>query len=109
MIVLGEQDGEAERVLKRDVCAKFAQVREVRSAHLMRIKHEEFGSPVVAMLLYCDSDSTALQRSLVDLIQKTFAPTFDRTSSLDVIFISEAQARRLYHFCAPFYSNAVGA
>lgn len=94
---VGEQDGEAERVLKVALASDLRAAPEIRRAYLARVEYQD--GTHVALCLAAVAD-----RSLVESIGSRFDKIFGLHEHLDILFITAEQEAELGRVCAPFHS-----
>lgn len=101
---VGEQDGSIERELKRHWIEYFNTDVNVNLAALARVIYEGSSERKVALCIRADH---ADRRALVEKVTLNFKKLFKSTESLDVIFLSEEQERKLLAVAKPFYRQGV--
>lgn len=97
---LGEQAGGPERELQEALVPVLEP--SVERAYLARIEYTDSGDRAVAICLR----TTGSQEQLVREIGAVFSPMFGDSQHLDIIFLDEAQERRLKEVCRPFFGGA---
>ena len=96
----GEQDGQRERVLKRELGTLFEQHVEVRSAYLMLVDYGENTQVGVALCLDVSVGENSVLRQK---IQTVFRTLFEVNEQMDILFMTSDLVRGLQSLCAPFY------
>jgi hypothetical protein len=97
---LGDQNGPPERDFK----ARILEVLEnsgVSKAYLARVRYAD-GRQNVAL---CISEGTAEKQELVERLGADFKILFRPDVSLDILFLTPAQAERITSVCIPFFSK----
>jgi hypothetical protein len=98
-----EQDGERDRVLKRELEAMFKQYGEVRSAYLMLVDYGENTHRGVALCLDAASGENAVLRQK---IQTVFRFLFNENEQMDILFLTSDLVRGLQTTTfEPFYQT----
>jgi hypothetical protein len=97
---LGEQDGEPERELKAALAAAFRETSGPRRAYLARVDYGD-GGQAVALCLASPHDAELLRRAAA-----CFSRLFGTDTSLDILFLSEADERAVGSVCRSFYERA---
>jgi hypothetical protein len=96
-----EQDGERDRVLKRELEAMFKQHVEVKAAYLMLVDYGENTHGGVALCLDAGAgENSALRQE----IQTMFRTLFNENEQMDILFLTSDLIRFLQSTkFAPFY------
>jgi hypothetical protein len=93
---VGEQDGEAERLLKNALIAELSVMPEVKRAYLARVQYPD--GVYVALCLDAPDDQLLVQR-----IGSCFAKIFAQQEHLDILFLRPDQQVELERVCAAFH------
>ena len=98
---VGEQDGLAEKTLKKKLTEVFISKAGIRQAYLARVTYNaEDNDSSVALCLLADED-----RKLVEDVSQVFREYFRKDCFLDILFISTQRKPELDSVCHPFYSR----
>ena len=97
---LGEQDGNVEQQLKRELTFILSKT-DMQRAYLARVDFGEGTKAGVALCLRGTDD-----KSLVADVAALFRRSFGVDQQLDICFISVAQEQRLKKVCRDFYAIA---
>jgi hypothetical protein len=96
-----EQDGQRERVLKRQLEVIFRQYVEVRSAYLMLVDYGENTHRGVALCLDAGAGENDVLRQK---IQTVFRSLFNYNEQMDILFLTSDLIKFLQSTTfAPFY------
>jgi hypothetical protein len=95
-----EQDGQRERVLKRELGAMFEQHVEVKSACLALADYGENTPIGVALCLDAGAGKQSVLRQKIEVI---FRALFNENEQMDVLFSTSDQIKGLQAICPPFY------
>jgi hypothetical protein len=101
---VGEQDGPSERMLKRKLSELFGESMNLLKAYLARVRYREAGEESVCL---CLSVSSGPDKPLVEAIHSWFAPQFNHTVHLDILFLNPRQEEQVAAVCKPFYRRAL--
>jgi hypothetical protein len=85
-LFLGEQDGEAERTLKRQLVACFVDDAHVTAAYLVRLSYEDTPGLQVAL---CIKSKESHQTDDLPCVRDPFHKLFKTTQHMDIMFLSE--------------------
>lgn len=97
---LGEQDGDAERILKEHLTTLLQKDERIWKAYLARVE----SSPQMAVnVTLCLRTVAGPLPTVVDQVQHLFASLFRRQQSLDVLFLTPQQDRDIGNVCKAFY------
>lgn len=98
--ILGEQDGEIERELKRRLIPILKEVAEIKAAYLAIADYRD-GSPAsVVLCLRSDKGDDVV---LVSRMARVFAELFNTKEHLDVLFMDAGRERFVKAVCSSFY------
>lgn len=103
VVFVGEQDGEVERDLKDRLTERFRSNSQLTEAYLVSVRYDDPKDVHVALCL-----RTALginDPSLVKAANAEFVEMFANTQSLDIFFLTPAQAEQVSSVARPFYSR----
>src|SRR5271156_898878 len=92
ILFLGEQDGEAERELKRRLSECFSSSIHVSSAYLVRASDRETPGVNVALGIHA---KTANSTILLPCIEQVFRGLFHPTQHMDIFFLSDVQLQEI--------------
>jgi hypothetical protein len=101
-IVLGEQDGPFEQVLKEELISLFRRDTSVVRAYLAKADSDcdEGVDVILAVRTHFGPDLR-----LVEQVDEIFASIFSDTEHLDIIFLNEDQEVRVAAACRPFFAQ----
>jgi hypothetical protein len=97
---LGEQDGPAERELKKQLTDFFSRAQWVRAAYLARVTYETMGSVNVAL---CVRGQPGQARAFAERVGCIFASIFGSHEHLDIIWLAPEQEAALTQVCRAFF------
>ncbi len=100
VLFLGDQDGAYERQLKMNLCRFLASAPQVSMAYLARVSYQETPGPCVTLCLLGGRGNAA---KLVERVGVVFKELFDGKEHLDILFMSDIQAREIEKVAKPFY------
>jgi len=100
---LGEQSGEIEDTLKRELLLEFVTRPDIQSAYLARIGFQPQGEGSVAL---CIASARPDDKSLVLRVGEIFRRRFARKAALDILFLTPEQESDVARVCQPFYRRA---
>jgi hypothetical protein len=101
ILFLGEQDGEIERELKRELSGYFSSHVGVISAYLVRVSYKE--TPGVNVSL-CVSAEASNRAELLPRMEEVFRRLFRTTQHMDILFLSQSQLSVINEVAKPFYT-----
>jgi hypothetical protein len=101
VLFLGEQDGEIERELKKQLSGCFSRSILVSFAYLVRTSYKETPGANVAL---CILAKTANRTELLPCVEEVFRRLFHPTQHMDTLFLSEAQLQEINKVAKPFYT-----
>lgn len=102
LVVLGEQDGPFEQVLKEELVNSFRRDKRVVRAYLARANsdRDESVDVILGLRTHFGPDPR-----LAKQVGKIFASIFSDTEHLDIIFLTEEQEVRVAAACRPFFAQ----
>ena len=101
---LGEQDGPFERDLKRGISSVLMNESEVTRAYLVKVQYEgESGNRVILALEGGDGSASRI----VETVGGIFKQLFNRSQSLDILFLNATQMAQVSAVAAPFYQSEI--
>jgi len=100
---LGEQRGQVEDILKRELILEFATRPDIRRAYVARVGFQPQSEPAVAL---CIVSARPDDKSLVLRVGEIFRRRFAKDVALDILFLTSEQESDLARVCSPFYSGA---
>jgi hypothetical protein len=98
---VGEQDGEAERELKRGLVKIFEANREVERAYLARVRYIG-ASQGVGVALAIVAPKTRMEE-IVASVNDVFRLMFNKGESLDILRLSAPTEQKVLKACKPFF------
>ena len=99
---LGEQIGNVEDTLKRELILEFATRPDIRRAYLARVGFQPSTETAVAL---CIVSTRPDDRSLVVRVGEIFRRRFEKDVALDVLFLTAEQEAEIAAVCRPFYGR----
>ena len=100
---LGEESGNNEDTLKRDLILEFATRPDIRRAYLSRVRFQSDKTPSVAL---CIVSKRPDDKSLVIRVGEIVRRRFARETAMGVLFLTAAQEAEIAAVCRPFYGGA---
>jgi hypothetical protein len=100
VLFLGEQDGVPEGALKNALSECLQGVPGIAAAYLVRLSYAETHEPQVAL---CIDGGDQERELLVECVGAIFGKLFSMTAHLDILFLSEVQARAVAKIAKSFY------
>ena len=99
---LGEQSGEVEDTLKRELLLEFVTRPDIQRAYLVRVGFPTEGESGVALSVVSKRPD---DRSLVLRVGEIMRRRFGKEAALDVLFLTPEQEADVARVCAPFYGR----
>ena len=100
---LGEQAGNVEDTLKRDLILEFATRPDIRRAYLARVT---FQSDTTVSVAVCIVSKRPEDKSLLIRVGEIVRRRFARDTGMNVLFLTAAQEAEIAAVCRPFYGSA---
>jgi hypothetical protein len=101
---IDEQDGDAERSLKFQLVERFRLNLVLREAYLVRVRYGTSQDIKVALCL--DTGGKA-ETGLLQVAASEFAKIFGSHESLDILFLSPEEQKKISAVAKPFYSPSL--
>ena len=101
ILFLGEQDGEIERELKKQLSKCFAGSIRVSYAYLVRASYKETPGVNIALCIFANA---ANRTELLPCLEQVFRGMFHPTQHIDMLFLSEIQLKEINQVAKPFYT-----
>lgn len=101
ILLIGEQDGEIEQLIKQKFSQVFAKSTQPVRAYLVRVQYPHNHSIGVALCIRTTKEDT----HLVEQCAQQFSTVFAANQHLDILFINDEQEQTIGTQCDPFYSN----
>lgn len=99
---IGEQDGVVERELKAKLNNVFLQSSDSIRAYLVRVQYSNSTEINVTLCIKSDND---FNETLLGECSRIFESIFKRGEHLDILYITDAQERKIRELCCPFYTD----
>lgn len=100
---LGEQSGEVEQTLKRELLIEFVTRPDIQRAYLARVG---FPPAEETSLALCVVSARPDDRSLIMRVGEILRRRFAKETGLEVLFLTAEQEADVARVCAPFYRRA---
>lgn len=97
---VGEQDGDPERALKKELTRLLGSYPKVHSAFLARTLFD--GEETVALCLYTGEP---FSHQLAEEVGNVFHRMFRPEMHLDVLFLGPGQVKEIIGVCRPFFEG----
>lgn len=101
ILFLGEQDGDTERELKKQLSRCFFGSIHVSYAYLVHMSYSETPGVNVALGIFAKA---ANHIELLPCIEQVFRGLFHPTQHIDTVFLSETQLQEINKVAKPFYT-----
>jgi hypothetical protein len=101
ILFLGEQDGDIERELKKQLSGCFSGSVHVSYAYLVRTSYSETPGVTVALCIFAKA---ANRTELLPCIEQVFRGLFHPTQHIDILFLSKVQLQEITKVAKPFYT-----
>ena len=100
---LGEQDGPAERELKKQLSIVVSRKSTIYRAYLARVNYGQTNPEAVALCVRAERGPD--DRQLAEDAGKIFASMFNVHEHLDVLFLKPQEEIELAKVCRPFFDR----
>jgi hypothetical protein len=101
LLLICEQDGEIEQMIKQKFSQLFAAYVEPIRAYLVRVQYTHNHAIGVALCI----KTTKEDINLIEQCAQQFSAIFAANQHLDILFINEQQEQIIRKQCGAFYSS----
>lgn len=105
IIFLREQDGESERIFKKEIRLMLAEYKKAIRAYLVQVAYDSMMNLNKPNVMLCFRILGKNDQNLIEAAVKTFKGQFSQENKLDIMFLSQEREIAVRAACCPFFTS----